>query len=281
MAKPIYPFQPFIEVTIDDNNESFSDRIFIPEELISDGFLPYDVFYESLYELISKVGYPISKDEIMLAYGKSGVVDSSGVTTIITKSESIGAVTIGYFIVGMENAAIPIDIDLESSEMMSEEDVLIDDENQQSEVTVSSYINEIVRLNEYRDKNTSLKSKIVIMILPSSDDDMTESKCEWLHYHTNNYMNRGYKIYVENESQTGRDLIQYILNCEYTNCVVVLDGEPETYVSPLNYQPIGACVHNKPGKPTVRSVMEQFATHALDPSKETVKQTNALVNVQA
>lgn len=283
MAKPIYPFQPFVEIEINDSSESFSDRLFIPEDLISNGSVPSAYFYEKVFELTSKLGYPLSRDDITLAHGISDVIDSSGIITILTKSEVIGAVAISHNVIGIENAAISVNEHSQPSGLVAdiEDSTDIDSCMPHTEATVSSYINEIVRLNEDRKKNASLKSKIVIMIAPSSDEDMTESKCEWLHYHTNNYMNRGYKIYVENESQTGRDLIQYILNCGYENCVVVLDGEPESYISPLNYQPIGACVHNKPGKPTVKSVMEQFATHCLDPSRETVKQTNALVAVQS
>lgn len=281
MAKPIYPFQPFIELYIKDDQEDIYDRLFIPEELIIDGTISSSFYYDNLHDLTSRLGYPIAKDSIISAYNFSSVLAESACVAITTMSETMSTVVITHSIVGLENAAIPVTKDEcpEVSTLVDEQETDLDEDL--SEVTVSSYINEIVRLNEYRQNNNFIKSKIVIMILASNDADMTESKNEWLHYHTNNYMNRGYQIYIENQSQTGKDLMQYIIDCQYSNCVVVLDGEPLVDIKPLMYQPIDACVHKGPGKATAKSVMEQFATHGLDPSKETVKQTNALTIIQA
>ena len=283
MAKPIYPFQPFIDVMITDNSDIFSDRIFIPEELISGVVIPNDFFFDSLYELTLKLGYPLSKEDVSFAFGLPIIVEKSKTTTIVTKSENIGSVTISYMVTGMENANPPslADDKYLPSKGVAENEFLpdIEDDDEYTEVTVSSYINEIVKLNRHHDKKSALKSKIIVMIAPCSNDKMTESKHEWMHYHINNYMNRGYKIYVENESEVGKELIQYIVNCNYKNCVVVLKGEPSTREGLLNYQPIEACAHEDSSTPTLVSVMEQFASFVLDPSKDTVKQRNALANV--
>lgn len=282
MAKPIYPFQPFVELHIKDDQDGIYDRLFIPEELIIDETIPSSFYYEKLHDLTSRLGYPLDKDTIMAACNFSSILPKDACIAITTMSESIGTAVITHNIVGLENAVIPV-IKNECLEvvgdLVDERELAIDDVP--SEVTVSSYINEVVRLNEYRENNNFIKSKITIMIIASNDDDMTESKNEWLHYHANNYMNRGYEIYIENQSKTGKDLMQYMIDCQYSNCVVVLDGEPVVDIKPLKHQPIDACVHNKPGKATARSVMEQFATHGLDPSMETVKQTNALTIIQA
>lgn len=282
MAKPIYPFQPFVELYIKDDQEDICDRLFIPEELIIDGTISSSFYYDNLHDLTSRLGYPITRDGIISAYNFSSVLAESACVAITTMSEDIGTVVITHNIVGLKNAVIHVikDENSEEGEVLSEDQDLDYDEGL-SAVTVSSYINEIVKLNEYREKNNFIKSKITIMIIASDDDDMTESKNEWLHYHANNYMNRGYQIYIENQSRTGKDLMQYIIDCQYSNCVVVLDGEPLVDIKLLMYQPIDACVHNKPGKATAESVMEQFATHRLDPSKETAKQTNALTVIQA
>lgn len=287
MAKPIYPFQPFMEVTISDSSECFSDRIFIPEDMIANGFIPSDFFYERLHALTAKLGYPLTKDDIRTAYDFLTVVSKEATTTIKTKSDVIGNVTISFCVIGVENENIPEEVEL-ASEIVSHNSILnqddlpkivISDDDDTKGISVSGYINEVLRLNEYRIDKALPKSQIVIMIIPSDDAAMTESKCQWLHYHVNNYMNRGYKIYIEIETETGANLMQYIINCQYPHCVVVLNGEPEKYVKPLSYQPLGACSSSSAGPLTIESVMRQFSTHRLDPSCDTCKQTNALLEV--
>lgn len=275
MAKPIYPFQPFIEVSISDKSSGFYDRIFVPEELLEKDVISAHFFYENMHKLMIKLGYPISKEDLLTAYSYLSIMNKSAAVTIITKAEDIGSVTIQHSLVGAENAYRPTDIAINDNQ----DDETVDDEDENAEICVSAHITEMARLNENRQAQRFLNSKIVIMIYPSEEELLDESKLEWLHYHVNNYMNRGYKIYVEIISEIGRDLMQYILNCNYKNCVVVLNGSPEKPNPILHYQPIEACTPCQNGDTDAKYVMEQFATHLLNPCIEEVKQTNALTEL--
>ncbi|MED6316529.1 MAG: hypothetical protein VYA60_04725 [Pseudomonadota bacterium] len=276
MSKPIYPFQPFIEVSISDDYSNFYDRIFIPEdslESLESDIVTAEFFYENIHKLMVKLGYPISKETLLANYSYLSVIQKSGATTIITKAEDIGSVTIQHTLVGMENAYRPIHINKERED--AESDVEPED------ICVSAHITEMERLNNNRQSQKFLSSKIAIMVYSSEDGPLDDVKQEWLHYHMNNYMNRGYKIYVEILSDMGRDLMQYILNCNYSNCVVVLNGSPEKPNPIFHYQPIEACTPNKNGDTDAKYVMEQFATHVLDPFNDRVKQINALTEIVA
>ena len=279
MAKPIYPFQPFIEVHISDSKDSFYDRIFIPEDLLEEDMVKADFFYDNLYKLTTKLGYPFSRETFLVKYGYILSINESDAITLITNTESIGHVTIKHTIIGASNAyrKPPAPQFTEDNSGV----IFIDDTEQEEdypEICVNSHIPEMVKLNEHRQNQDSLNSQITIMVLQSTDRSLNEDQCEWLHYHINNYMNRGYKIYIEAISDMGQDLMQYIINCHYSNCVVVLEGVLEQPSPLLDYQPLEACRLNDEGKVTVKGVMQQFATHLLDPSTE-IEQTNALISL--
>lgn len=263
MAKPIYPFQPFIEVSMKDNSAVFFDRIFIPEELISNKAVPADFFFSQLYMLTARLGYPIYKEELELAFGFLETISKRATTTISTSSDEIGLVTIDYKVIGLDNTYLSQDEDGFEAD---------------TGVTVSSYIPEMESLNNYRSSNPFLMSRITIMVFPDIDE-MTDSRCDWLHYHLNNYMNRGYRLFIEQDSKTGANLMRYIRDCGYTRCRIYTTGDGFDRQELFEYQPIEACTWGIGEERTIKNAMEHFASHSLNPSSDTIKQTTALTAV--
>ena len=261
MPKPRYPYQPFIDVNITDVREKFFDRIFIPEDIIDSGNVRSDFFIRNLQSITARLGYPFTTEVLDNSFGFIGNIDKDNIITIDTKSELIGLVTIDYMVVGIDNVYEP---DLSISE------------DSESGISVASYITEMARHNNYRYDRQFLTSKIAIMVLPV-DTKLTGSKFEWLHYHINNFMNRGYKVVIENESVNGFRLQQYILDAQYTNCIVITEGPDKQCEKPLNHQPIEAVAWEPNDKKSVEGAMRKIATHLIDPSSDLIKQTTALV----
>lgn len=261
MPKPRYPFQPFVEVNITDDTDHFFDRIFIPEDLIIEGKIPSDFFIKNLQSITARLGYPFTVDVLDNLFGFIESVDSDNVRTIDTKSKMIGLVTIDCALIGMENL---YESDLEENEDSS------------AGISVASHIVEISKYNKYRYERQFLTSRIAIMALPV--EEKTEgSKHEWLYYHINNFMNRGYKIIIENQTTNGVRLERYILDANYTNCTLITENANNQYQEPLNHQPIEAFYWNAQEKPSIDLAMRRLATHLIDPSSDLIKQKTALV----
>lgn len=288
MPKPNFPYQPFIELQVNDNQALIVDRLFIEEESIVDGKLSGNDFYQKINTLVAKLGYPLSELDVIMAYGTKEFADKQKAVSIDTGVESFGNLVIDHRLYGFGNQNYRNKKAQEKgrdglnqyiTQQAQYEQEGEDDNYHSSEVTVSAFINEVAAYNDYRQSNEFLSSQVSIMITPSNDDDMTDSKSDWLHYHVNNYMIRGYKLYIENTTKTGAKLLQYIIDSRYNNCVLVLDGEPTMDIGNLQYQPIDACLHNGKGQKTVFNVMERFAEYLLNPSLESVKQFSALTKI--
>ncbi len=262
MPNPAYPFQPFIEVNITDVKEVFYDRIFVPDDVIKNGLIPTEFFLYNLQQLTARLGYPFRLSDLENEFGFNTNIDNQLTLTIPTKTELLGLVTIDYQVIGLDN--------------FYPETVDDGDESKIAGISVISHILEIARYNNYRYERQFLMSKIAVMVLPL-DERTKGNKNEWLFYHINNFMNRGYKIIIEDESVAGATLKQYIIDTSYTNCVLVTEGNDYVCEKPLIHQPIEACSWNYEDTPTIELGMRRFATHLIDPSSDLIKQTTALI----